>query len=577
VIPMMNRLRFWHKFKTLLCFRRAIASTLLLSGMLGNYCVNAAQLINTLPAPLSKNWTVCAHFESKAADCNTQTLPVPLESLPKEVKHQTYSKDFILSSNLRKQNLSLWIADLDDVDEVYVNDQLIGKTGGFLPQLESGFRYSRLYSIPGEHLFFNQFNRLQIKTYSSRYLSSLRYSEPTIGGFQYFKKNIENENTLLAIAASLLLMLTIFQVFYFVVIKDNYEALYFAFFLVGFAFISLARTHWPLDFALDLSAIYKLEIFMLVFSLIAIALFVFHFYELEIRRIDIIGFYVLGIAGLVIIVWPNSSEFRLVSQLNYLLSLAIIFLIIGNALFEAIRNQQKYATVVTLTFITLGLVLLFDAMMHAPEFFQTNLAMRTQILPITVAITGITLSLTLTYKYWDFFKGSTYDHLTGTLLRPAFFQRLSEEMQRCQRGESQLLVAIIDIQQVKNLSANYGYNISNHLLLVVSNSLTKVLRPFDLICRFSDEQFSIAALLTKKEDAQTCLKRIYQELVSIQQPINQEIELYIDARVGGVLYHEDQHLTVSQLLQDANYAVSKTKNQPSKNYVLFQNQTSAVR
>jgi hypothetical protein len=51
-----------------------------------------------------------------------------------------------------KDVLYLELGKIDDVDEVYLNGQLIGKTGGFPPEYYTGVHYSRRYPMPAEYL-----------------------------------------------------------------------------------------------------------------------------------------------------------------------------------------------------------------------------------------------------------------------------------------------------------------------------------------------------------------------------------------------------------------------------------------
>jgi len=55
--------------------------------------------------------------------------------------------------------------------------------------------------------------------------------------------------------------------------------------------------------------------------------------------------------------------------------------------------------------------------------------------------------------------------------------------------------------------------------------------------------------------------------------VGTETELFIGAKLGGVIYNPDQHLSVSQLLQDANYGLAKAKSQKGKDYLLLNNPT----
>ncbi len=531
---------------------------------------NAAQLINSLPATLDSNWQICLHFDASTPECKKESLPELYYQLPVNIKHQTYSKNFIPSSDLKKQPLGIWLKNVDDVDKIFINDILIGKTGQFLPKFESGFRQERFYLIPHSLINFNQFNHIEIHTFSSRQQPGIQNFAPVIDNFLDIQQQNNRKNYTYLIVGTILLLLIIFPVFYFIVVKGNYETVYFFCFLIGFAFIAFARSQLPGQWGLDLSSAYKLESFMLNFSLIATVLFLFAFFELELRRTYITGIFILGLAGMFLIVWPYPLYLRKVAEYNYWSVILGTFFIAGSALIIALHKQRKYASIITASCFIGWLALVYDAVIHSKALFEINFSFYPQVAPVASAFIAITFTLLLTHKYWHFFKGSTYDHLTGTLLRPAFFQRLSEEMHRCRRSDLTLLVSVIEIQQAKKISINYGYSLGNHLLSTVSNSLTKVLRPYDLICRFSDEQFCIATTIKNQEDAYICVERIHNELISIQQPINEEIELYVDARIGGVIYNEEQHLSVSHLVQDANYALSKAKNEAKQSYLLEQ-------
>ncbi|WP_444997800.1 diguanylate cyclase domain-containing protein [Aliikangiella sp. IMCC44359] len=565
-----------NNFKKLIALQYALHGVLFFIIIFFNLPAHSAQLIDKVPIELKNNWQTCLHFESQQAICNAKQLPEKNRHLPENVTHQTYTKEFIPNSNLKGIPLGIWLPNIDDVDKIYINKELIGKTGQFSPTFESGFRLKRLYLIPNELIHFNQFNQIEIHTFSSRNLPGIQTSAPIIGNYLTQQSALQGQNYSYLIVASILLLLTIFPVFYFIVVKGNQETVYFMLFLFAFSLVSIARSHTPIDLGLDLSSAFKMESFMLVFGMLSISLFLFSFFDLELRRIYTAGLYFLGISGLILIVWPYAIYLRELAEINYFLLLTITFFVNGSALIIAIHKQRKYALTISITCIGGWILLLYDAIMQANGLFEMDLIIRPRMMPLASAIVGVVFTLTLTHKYWHFFKGSTYDHLTGTLLRPAFFQRLSEEMDRCRRSDDSLMIAVVEIQQAKKISMNYGYSIGNHLLTTVSQSLTKVLRPYDLICRFSDEQFCIAATINNRQDAEQCIQRIYEELINIEQPINSEVELYVDARIGSVIYNEEQHLSVSHIIQDANYALSKAKSQSRQSYLLIQNFTMPV-
>lgn len=61
--------------------------------------------------------------------------------------------------------LTLELGKIDDVDEVYVNGYLIGRTGGFPPDYFTAWNYSRRYTIPTEYLNKGGKNVIAVRVY----------------------------------------------------------------------------------------------------------------------------------------------------------------------------------------------------------------------------------------------------------------------------------------------------------------------------------------------------------------------------------------------------------------------------
>jgi hypothetical protein len=56
---------------------------------------------------------------------------------------------------------------IDDVNEVYLNGKLLGRSGSFPPNYRTAYTEKRKYSIPREYLNFNQINTLAVRVYDS--------------------------------------------------------------------------------------------------------------------------------------------------------------------------------------------------------------------------------------------------------------------------------------------------------------------------------------------------------------------------------------------------------------------------
>jgi hypothetical protein len=76
-----------------------------------------------------------------------------------------YRKHFNVPSDWKTKDLFLELGMIDDVDEVYVNGQLIGSTGSFPPAYSSAYDVQRSYSIPQEVLESNKDNVIAVRVF----------------------------------------------------------------------------------------------------------------------------------------------------------------------------------------------------------------------------------------------------------------------------------------------------------------------------------------------------------------------------------------------------------------------------
>ncbi len=93
-----------------------------------------------------------------------------------------YRKVFEADETLNQENLLLRLGQIDDVDEVYLNGQLIGATGVFPPLVRTAYTVPRKYPLPSELLNKNGKNVIAVRVYDE-YLDGGIYSGP-VGIYQ---------------------------------------------------------------------------------------------------------------------------------------------------------------------------------------------------------------------------------------------------------------------------------------------------------------------------------------------------------------------------------------------------------
>jgi diguanylate cyclase (GGDEF)-like protein len=87
---------------------------------------------------------------------------------------------------------------------------------------------------------------------------------------------------------------------------------------------------------------------------------------------------------------------------------------------------------------------------------------------------------------------SFVDDLTGVYLRGAGFAELEREVARARRAEQPLLLAFVDVDNLKHVNDSRGHAAGDRMLLAVANTLRAKLRSHDLIIRYGGDEFVCA-------------------------------------------------------------------------------------
>jgi diguanylate cyclase len=100
------------------------------------------------------------------------------------------------------------------------------------------------------------------------------------------------------------------------------------------------------------------------------------------------------------------------------------------------------------------------------------------------------------------------DPLTELPNRQAYNERAVTEVQRWQRYNRPLTIAIFDIDNFKKINDNYGHQAGDRVLKVIGRSIAKRLREVDFFCRFGGEEFVALMPETTAEIAIPVLDKI---------------------------------------------------------------------
>jgi diguanylate cyclase len=104
------------------------------------------------------------------------------------------------------------------------------------------------------------------------------------------------------------------------------------------------------------------------------------------------------------------------------------------------------------------------------------------------------------------------DQLTGALNRRGMDETLEREFKRSERALSPLSVALLDIDNFKQLNDTLGHQAGDQALVHLSHIIKETLRPTDSVARYGGEEFLIILPDTGLKNAVEVIERLQREL-----------------------------------------------------------------
>jgi diguanylate cyclase (GGDEF)-like protein len=107
---------------------------------------------------------------------------------------------------------------------------------------------------------------------------------------------------------------------------------------------------------------------------------------------------------------------------------------------------------------------------------------------------------------------ASVDPLTGLRNRARFFEDMRREMAEARRHGTPLSLLVLDVDSLRTINAEQGYDAGDRLLLGIAEMLLTRLRVSDIAARIGDDDFAVILPQTPLEGARMLSRRVIETL-----------------------------------------------------------------
>lgn len=152
------------------------------------------------------------------------------------------------------------------------------------------------------------------------------------------------------------------------------------------------------------------------------------------------------------------------------------------------------------------------------------------------------------------------DPLTGAMNRRNIILRAEEEVERAQRYNHSLSVAMIDIDRFKRVNDTFGHLVGDRAICHVADTISAGLRKSDRLGRWGGEEFLLVLPEVDEKSAVKVLQRLRQDIENAPVPGNDgdAERITLTVSIGATGLRETDH-ALAELIARADKALYRAK------------------
>ncbi|MBA1201883.1 diguanylate cyclase [Pseudomonas capeferrum] len=209
--------------------------------------------------------------------------------------------------------------------------------------------------------------------------------------------------------------------------------------------------------------------------------------------------------------------------------------------------------------VGIGLILLLPTPVLFPETSQAQMLACLPILliyPMAIGMVCYQVTVQLTRHKRALARLSKTDSLTGLINHGAWKDLLKLEFERCRRSDQPNHLALIDIDQFKQINDRFGHLVGDGILRVISSLLSSYLRKSDPAARYGGDEFCVMLPGTTPDQAKEVLERLRQAVEDYRDPELPQLSVSLSIGIASYGEHLD---TADAWLHAADMALYDAK------------------
>lgn len=198
-----------------------------------------------------------------------------------------------------------------------------------------------------------------------------------------------------------------------------------------------------------------------------------------------------------------------------------------------------------------------DLSLSSTNFFNTGLLLLLYLVMMAGSVGFILLDKEKMDR--ELLRAASYDGLTNILNRSAFIQRAKEAISLFARRQEPVSYLLVDIDDFKKINDEHGHFAGDIVLVRFADTISSILRGYDLFGRYGGEEFAVLLPGTDGEEAAEIAERLRKAIGASAIIVDSEIRYTISIGVATMI--PDRETTVDMLYKLSDNALYVAKMQ----------------